>query len=553
MLIASVFEVASIGSVIPLLTIIINPEILKNSLNLHGIGSITNLQDKDLRLLVVAFFCISIIAAGTIRIILIRLTSRFSLEICSDICSEIFLKTISQPYVIQISRNSGDIIHAILSQTNSLIYEIILPILTIISSAIMGLIILMAVLMYSPSLALFIFPSFAFLYLGMGYFVRKKLHINSEILNHESNNLVRSVQESLGGIRDILLDNSQEIYWKNFQKSNVILRRTQAKISFISNSPRYAIEAIGMMMIALTALRFQNSDDQNAALILPTLGALALAAQRLLPIFQQSFASWVAMRSGLSSLNSVLDYLSQPSMPRINNRHKLSFNKSIGFKNIAFVYTEKSNLILKNVNIEIQKGERVGIVGKTGSGKSTLLDILMGLLPPTEGEFIIDGAVLDAKERAEWQANISHVPQVIYMSDATIAENIAFGTPQYLINRKLVMQCAELAQLSDVIEALPNKYETMVGERGVRLSGGQRQRIGIARALYKQSEVIILDEATSSLDAETEKKVMEAIYNLNPFLTVIMVSHRVSTLASCTNLYKLESGVITPVNIADIL
>jgi ATP-binding cassette subfamily B protein len=276
------------------------------------------------------------------------------------------------------------------------------------------------------------------------------------------------------------------------------------------------------------------------------LGVLAFGAQRLLPVMQQAYASWSSIQGGKASLQDALDLLDQPLPDHINNLsfQVLKFKKQIAIKQLSFRYGNTTPYILKELDFKISKGSRVGFIGSTGSGKSTLLDIIMGLLQPTEGFLEVDEELITKQNQRSWHSHIAHVPQAIFLSDGTIEENIAFGVPRHLIDRKRVLRSAEQAQISESIESWPNKYQTLVGERGVRLSGGQRQRIGIARALYKQADVIILDEATSALDNDTEEAVMKVINNLNPDLTIMIVAHRISTLRNCSQIIKLNNGRI---------
>jgi ABC-type multidrug transport system fused ATPase/permease subunit len=551
-IIASFLEVLSIGAFIPIITIAINSESMVNNKIINYALEITGIEEAKLKTFAVYFFCITVIISGLTRLILLRNISKFSLDTCADICADIYIRTISQPYMVQISRNSSNIIHTIIAQTNSLIYEVVLPILNILSSAIMGFIILMSIFIYSPTYSLLIFFLFALIYIAIGILTKKQLSLNSKIRDAESIKLVKVVQESLGSIRDILMDSSQKIYLKSFQDSNLKLRRTQAKIAFIGSSPRYIVETFGMVIIAFSILVGLNSEHKGAASFLPVLGGIALAGLRLLPIFQQAFGSWVAVRSGLISLNSVLNLLDQPITPTVERLKKLSFKKNIQFNAVTFKYKIESKPILDNIDLLIPKGSKIGIIGKTGSGKSTLLDILMGLLIPTSGQITVDGQEINDKNIYSWQANISHVPQSIYLSDGSILENIAFGIPEDLINTKLAFDCAKQAQIADVIENLPEGYSTIVGERGITLSGGQRQRVGIARALYKKSEIIIFDEATSSLDENTEQEVMNAINSLDPGLTIITVTHRKQTLKNCSTIYVVDDGYLKIANSADL-
>ena len=310
-------------------------------------------------------------------------------------------------------------------------------------------------------------------------------------------------------------------------------------------SPRYALEALGMLLIS--ALAYMLALQPNGiAKAIPVLGVLALGAQRLLPILQLAYSSLSTIQGGQASLKDALELLEQP-LPEYADQppvRPLMFRKQIELKNLSFRYTEQTPLVLNNLNLEISKGSRTGFIGVTGSGKSTLLDVVMGLLQPTDGALEIDGQSITSANNRAWQAHIAHVPQAIYLSDSTIEENIAFGIPKGNIDHNRVKQAAQQAQIAHIIESWPKKYNTYVGERGIRLSGGQRQRIGIARALYKQADVIIFDEATSALDNDTEQAVMEAIESLGNELTILIIAHRLTTLKNCTQVVEIgEEGI----------
>jgi len=279
---------------------------------------------------------------------------------------------------------------------------------------------------------------------------------------------------------------------------------------------------------------------------IPVLGTLALGAQKLLPILQTIYASWTSMQGDQASLRDALDLLDQP-MPKYSLQASpdiVSFKHDIVLDNISFRYTSQAPWIFQDLNLRIHKGERIGFIGSTGCGKSTLLDIVMSLLQPIDGRLIIDNLPLGLKHQRAWQSHIAHVPQTIFLADATIAENIAFGVPKDEIDLDRVRDSAQKAQISVTIKSWDNQYDTKVGERGIRLSGGQRQRIGIARAFYKQADVIILDEATSALDCNTEQGVMQAIDSMGKDITVLIVAHRLSTLKSCDLVVELSEGQI---------
>ncbi|NTV91153.1 MAG: ABC transporter ATP-binding protein, partial [Clostridiales bacterium] len=273
---------------------------------------------------------------------------------------------------------------------------------------------------------------------------------------------------------------------------------------------------------------------------------LALGSQRMLPALQQLYGGWSSLQGNSVSMEEVLDLLDQP-VQEINveeQQKALPFERLLALRKLSFRYTPDAPEVLREIDLEIPKGSRIGFIGTTGSGKSTLLDIVMGLLEPTSGAVEVDGTPVILNNRRSWQKHIAHVPQTIFLSDASLEENIALGVPKNKIDKERVRQAARQAQIADIIESWPKQYETVVGERGVRLSGGQRQRIGIARALYKQADVIIFDEATSALDNQTEAAVMQAIEDLHEGLTVLIIAHRLTTLRACDTVVELENGSI---------
>jgi ATP-binding cassette subfamily B protein len=404
--------------------------------------------------------------------------------------------------------------------------------------------ILIALLAVQPLIALAAFGGFGLIYIVVICLTRKQLMADSKCVARESTQVIKSLQEGLGGIRDVLIDGSQEIYCEVYRSADSALRRAQGNSLFIGGSPRYCMEALGITFISGLAysLAQQNNGITQA---IPILGVLALGAQRLLPVLQQAYGSWTQIKSGQASLKDTLELLDQP-LPDYASKTvtQIPFNQNITLKQLRFRYNEQAPYILNQLNLTIAKGSRVGFIGTTGSGKSTLLDIVMGLLQPTNGQLEIDGQPLAPGNYRAWQSHIAHVPQSIFLADSTIEENIAFGVPRDLINRTRVKRAAEQAQISESIESWPKQYQTFVGERGIRLSGGQRQRIGIARALYKQADVIIFDEATSALDSETEHAVMRAIEGLSKNLTLIIVAHRLVSLKNCDQIIELKNGEI---------
>jgi len=380
----------------------------------------------------------------------------------------------------------------------------------------------------------------------LGITSRKELQRNSQRIAAAAKQQIKALQEGLGAIRDVLLDGNQHIYVAIYRQADRPQRQLQAKNQFLSTFPRYALEALGMVAIALLGGLLVQQGAGGA--VIPLLGALALGAQRLLPALQQVYANWSSLKASNADLAGVLAMLNQPMPPQVRVAEPLTLREGIRLEGVHFRYGPEQPEVLRGLDLEIRRGERIGLIGSTGSGKSTTVDLLMGLLAPSAGRVLVDGADLHdpayPERLAAWRAAIAHVPQSIYLADSSIAENIAFGIPEEQIDLERVRQAAEQAQIAAFIESSPKGYGTFVGERGIRLSGGQRQRIGIARALYKQSDVIIFDEATSALDNETELAVTEAIESLGNNLTVIIVAHRLSTLRKCSKIIELAEGGI---------
>jgi ATP-binding cassette subfamily B protein len=420
-----------------------------------------------------------------------------------------------------------------------------MPIMFLLSSSVMALIIFLGLIFLNPVVALTSTLGFMAVYLGVILVTKNKLLNNSLTITKESTQIIKAVQEGLGGIREVLLDGNQIPYWSLYQKSNVPLRNMQASTAFIGSCPRYVIESISMLILALIAYYFASKSEQGILEIMPFLGVLAIGAQRLLPMLQQIYSSITSVNGARYNLLSILNLLEQPVPDRlaINNLKQLNiyFQEEISMVNVSYRYANKSPWVLKNLNLSIYKGDRVGLIGPSGGGKSTLIDIVMGLLEPNVGEIIVDGKVLTSENIIAWQKLIAHVPQVIFLSDSTVAENIAFGVPMNEINYSLVYECAHRAQLAESIQSWEKGYDTIVGERGVKLSGGQRQRIGIARAFYKQASVIIFDEATSALDGDTEKAIMKTIDNIGSNITIIIIAHRITTLKNCNRIIEISN------------
>jgi ATP-binding cassette, subfamily B, bacterial PglK len=556
-IVASFSEAFSIGAVLPFLAILTNPEkIFENEAAAPFIDFFQIETPGDLLLPSTIIFSFAALSSGIVRLLLLWVQTKVSWSIGSDFTVKAYEKTLYQPYISHISRNSSEILEGTV-KARDLIGTIIQPILTIVGSLVISLVVLSVLFAINAVVTFFAFVGIACIYLFILKITRNKINKNSKIIAVQQNKLTQSIQEGLGAIRDVIIDRSQNFYKTVYSEAFQPYRISSASNQFVSNSPRFGIEALGIVLIAILAYLLtvkgglsneSNTELQNREFfsVIPILGTLALGAQRLLPLLQQLFAAFNTIRSHRASIEDALDLLQQPLSEnnKINDITKISFLKKIEFKNISFKYNENLPFVLKDINLTIPKGSKVGFIGKTGSGKSTFLDLTMSLLQPSTGDLLIDGIRVSDFNCFSWQSHISHVPQDIYLADTSIAENIALGIPDKLVDMKRVYQAAKNAEISDYIEKLPFKYQTQIGERGVKISGGQKQRIGIARAFYKKSSIIVLDEATSALDNETENVVINSIEKLGNELTVLIVTHRLSTLKFCDFIFKIENNGI---------
>jgi ABC-type multidrug transport system fused ATPase/permease subunit len=546
MILAAFAEVISIGTVLPFLGALTTPERVYGHTFIQPIIETLDIQEpKQLMLPLTVIFVCAAIVSGSLRVILLWMQTRIGQAIGADFSLSIYQRTLYQPYDVHVSQNSSDIIAGITAKANDLVSGTVLPIMTIFISVFIIFAIMSVLLAIAPLISFATLAGFGFIYAFVILITKGQLERDSHIISRSTNQVIKALQEGLGGIRDVLIDGTQKIYCNIYQDADRRLRRAKGNVQIISGSPRYGIEALGMVLIAVMTYSLANKTDGIESAI-PILGALALGAQRLLPVAQQIYSSLAHIRAGRAALIDVIDLLNQPISIESDTSMSAScqFQRDITLNRISFRYGPGAPWILNGVHIKIPKGARVGFIGSTGCGKSTLLDIIMGLLTPTQGALEIDDVLLNPTNISTWQAHISHVPQAIFLTDSTIAENIAFGIPLDQIDSGRVREAARKAQIAEVIETWDKKYQTLVGERGVRLSGGQRQRIGIARALYKHADVIIFDEATSALDNETEEAVMDAIENLSDDLTILMIAHRITTLKKCSLIFELGGGGI---------
>jgi ABC-type multidrug transport system fused ATPase/permease subunit len=545
MLASGVAEVESLAAVVPFLAVLSDPQRLWQLPLVRILAAAVGITGaQELLLPVTLLFGL----AAAVRLLNLWLNGRLAAAIGSDLSCEAYRLTLHQPYAVHVQRNSSTVITAITTQIAQTV-QVLNATLQLITAVVVALGLLGALLAIDWPVACTAMVVFGTTYGLLSVTTRRRLAANSRLVASASHQQLKALQEGLGAIRDVLLDGNQTTYLDIYQRADLPMRLRLAQNNFLGAFPRYGLEALGLVLIALLALLLSWQRGSSMAVI-PLLGTLALGSQRLLPALQQIYGSWALIRSLGAGVEQVLAMLAQPLPRQVLQpaRAPLPLRELVRLERLHFRYGPEAPWVLEEIDLEIRRGERIGLIGCTGSDKSTLVDLLMGLLTPSEGRILLDGADLHdpghPERLAAWRAAIAHVPQSIFLADSSVAENIAFGIPKPEIDLARVRQAAEQAQIAGFIESSPEGYDTFVGERGIRLSGGQRQRIGIARALYKHASVIVLDEATSALDTATEDAVMAALEGMSRQLTVVMIAHRLSTVARCDRVIRLLQGCI---------
>lgn len=544
MLISGVAEIISIGLLVPFLAILVSPDkilnydIVNTVIKYVGISS-----ETDLIIALTISFCASALVAGIIRLTVLWFNLYITQMVSCDIENTAFSHVIHRPYQQYILKNSGDILSAM--EKVKRVGRSFLSAINIFNGSVISIMIVTTLIIIDPQVALTAMLALGFFYATISLVSKKMLSQNGIKIAEVNSKRYRVIQEALGAMRDILLDKTQSHYQQKLGENNYQLYYLNAVSQFTDQSAKILVEVIAMILIALIA--FSLSADEGFLEAVPVLGALALGGQRLMPSLQQIYAGWVNLETFHPSLLDVAK-----EMPKIidkealhtndTDKTKLPFSQALTFHDVWYRYHDQAPWTLKNFNLTIPCGKKIGIIGHTGAGKSTVIDLFMGLLTPQKGEIKVDGSPLCQAKLKAWQYNIAHVPQDIYLADMSLGENIAFATPSKKYNKALAVQSADKAQILQFINNTKNGLETNAGERGIKLSGGQKQRLGLARALYKQTPILVLDEATSALDIETENKIIQSISEMDDNMTLLIISHRYSILKQCDLIYELKPG-----------
>ena len=550
--VSAVFETVGIASILPFMSVILDPTVIDRYPSLRTITSTFGAGSRSEELIVLGsvlalLFVLGNMAGAFNGTLQERWASRSGARIAGDLFSE-YMK---QSFAFHTQRDSASLLKVLFEDVDNLRRNVFLPLLNGTSRLFLVLLIIVILLIRDPVTTIAAATLFSGAYLGVFRVIRKSLGRKGKRFFESNGIRLRIAQESLGGIRELKVLCREQMPINQFERLSLQAGRDESATRIIAAIPRYVFEtvAFGGVLIGILWLVGQRQDP---ATFIPALSLYVFAGYRLLPAIQQIFNSSVQIRFSLDSLYAVHDDLVRTRAARAKlqvsdstaRQGPVEFKREITFDDVSFSYDIDKPPSLSHVNLKLRPMESVGLIGRTGAGKSTLADLILGLSQPTMGAIAIDGMNLSKSNIRAWRAKVGYVPQQIFLANATVAENIGFGLEKNTIDMHAVRKAVALAQVEEFVLSLPQKYETVVGERGVKLSGGQRQRLGIARALYNEPELLVMDEATSALDGLTEEAVMKAIATLSTKITVILIAHRLRTVQTCQRIILLDRGCV---------
>ena len=548
-IVMALIDMLGVASIMPFIALLTNPEIIETNAILKFAylkGSFFGIENEQQFLIATGIFVfLLLISSISFKVLTTYFQSRFIEMTKHNISERLVGKYLHQPYTWFLDRNSSILGKSILSEVGNVMGRGLTPMISLISNSLLTLLLFILLVLVEPMLTLIVILIVSIFY-GLVYKFNQNLIKRIGEENFKSNELrFKVLLEAFGATKEIKLAGLENIFLNQFSNPSKIIAKNSSLINIISQIPKYTLEAIsfGGMILIIIYFMISRGDITN---VLPVIALYAFAGYRLMPAVQKIFVNITNLKVVGPSINSLYEDLKNlKRSENYGNKDFLKLEKEIKLKNISYNYPNSSRTVLKNINLNIPVHQTIGIVGETGSGKTTAVDIILGLIEAQEGSLEVDGKVIDKKNKRAWQNSIGYVPQQIFLADDTISSNIAFGKKNSEINQEDVERASKIANLHEFIDKeLPLKYQTQIGEKGVRLSGGQRQRIGIARALYHRPELVVFDEATSSLDNLTEKKVMEAIYNTKNKITKILIAHRLSTVKKCDKIFLFEKGCL---------
>ena len=552
-IIAMAFSQAiGVASVLPFISLVMDPNMVFDNHYLYWVYDTFNFTSVN-RFIVfagVGMFAI-IILANAISAFATWLKLRFAWMNNHRLSRRLLEKYLSMPYVYFLNQNSADMSKNILIEVNNLTKSYLIPLLTIITKGMVVLFILVMLFWIDVMVSLAALFVLGGVYLLIFFRINKALKYRGMLRRTANKMRFKTVSEAFGGIKETKVLNLEPFFLEAYSKESLKQARLMSWNAVIGQIPRFVLEAVafGGIIIFVLVLLLTREDARQ---VIPLAGLFAFAGYRLMPALQEIFTSFTKMQFNMAVLDDIYEDFTRvekgtvaDTFSRTKKAEKLPFTGEITLEKVSYYYPQTSIAVVRDLDLTIRCNTAAAFVGPTGAGKTTLVDIILGLLPPQQGRVLIDGVVLDSSNTIKWQRNIGYVPQHIYLSDDTAARNIAFGVPDKQIDWQALEEAARIANIHDFIaDELPQGYETLVGERGIRLSGGQRQRIGIARALYHDPDLLVFDEATSALDGVTEEMVLQAMENAAKMKTLIIIAHRLTTVKNCDMVYLLDRGRI---------
>ena len=548
-------EIASVFSIGPFMALIGNLDQLNGDGLIAEAYKFSGITDQNNFIIAFGATVISILTlSALISTFTLWRLAMYGAKVGADLGNRLFSYYMNESWLFHSQRNSSDLVNKISVETTRVTGSIILQLMFLNAKVTLVLFLSVSIFILDPKIALSGVAIFSFAYLFIYRLVKKQLELNGNMHTQGNRSRFQLMSEGFGGIKEILLLGRQNFFKKRFFIASEDFFYAWGNSQVLSSVPKYFMELVSFSAAVLLVMYFLVSNQGNLEIILPMVSIYALAGFKLLPAFQQIYFSISTIQANIASYENIKSDLKSSAVHYSDYNYEddasvssesISFSKAIMLSNISFSYPETSQSLISNLSIEFPKNQVIGLVGPSGSGKSTIIDILMGLVEPDAGELVVDSSALNLLQKRALQNSIGFVSQSIYLADSSIKENIAFGIPPDLIVNTDIARALKLANLEDVIQSLPNGIDTFVGERGVQLSGGQRQRIGIARALYNDPEILVFDEATSSLDGLTEKNIMKAIDSFAGQKTIILIAHRLSTVMNCNLIYYMENGKIT--------
>ena len=543
----AVAETAGVASIIPFMALVGNMGQLQQDTFIAQIYQASGVNSETQFLFLLGFGVLGMLFIATlISSYTIWTLSMFSNKIGAEIADRLYTHYLKQGWLFHASGSSALLTKKIAIESMRVTTGILLPLMHVNAKTILALLMISSIFIYDPMVAIIIFSIFALAYSVLFTVVRMRLQKNGRIISTVNEQRFRLMNEGFGGIKDVLLLGRDTDFIERFNKTGISLAKSLGTNDALGTVPRYIMELVAFGSMIAVVLYLIANYEGNLGVILPILSVYALAGVKLLPAFQSVYTSIAKIRAHSPAFESIQDDLTHSKSTKFSTSNSegvvLIPQKKISLENVTFKYPNKEEKALNNLNISIPVNSIVGIVGPSGSGKSTLVDILLGLIKPQQGQLKIDENIIDSKNCRSWQNTIGFVAQNIFLSEGSISENVAFGIPKDQINQNQVHRALKLAHLDDLVKSFEDGIHTRVGERGIQLSGGQRQRIGIARALYYKAEVLVFDEATSSLDGITEKMIMEAIHNFSGQKTIIMIAHRLKTVQKCDQIFFVDKG-----------